>query len=367
MLRATLALLLPLLLAAAPAGPQRAAAPARPQTPAALLADGPHVLWEGNTARIFEVRDGDQLGERRAKAPLVLALPGLAAGGLRLDGKAYPTAPEALPDPGRILAVSDLHGSFDAFLALLQAQRVVDAQRRWTFGKGHLVVVGDVFDRGSQVTECLWFLRALEVAARKAGGAVHFILGNHEAMVMAGDLRYLHPKYTRAPQGLPAYPELFGPASELGRWLRSRPSMLKLGSFLFVHGGPSPALLDQGLDLKATNQAVRQALGRPGRTLDGLAAFLLGEAGPHWYRGLVPGATGQDAGGPDLDRMLATYGVKAIVIGHTTLDRLTPLHGGRVFAIDAGLKDGRPGEAWLWEKGRVWRGTLDGRREALAP
>lgn len=367
MLRAILSLLLPLVLAAAPAGPPGKAAPAPLQAPAAVLSDGPHVLWDGPTARIFEVRDGNQLGERRSKAPFVLALPGLAAGGLRLDGKAYPNAPDTLPDPGRILAVSDIHGGFDALLALLKAQKVVDAGLRWTFGKGHLVIIGDVFDRGSQVTECLWFLRALEVAARKSGGAVHFILGNHEAMVMGGDLRYLHPKYVRAPQGLPAYPELYGPASELGRWLRSRQSLLKLGPFLFVHGGPSPALLDQGLDLKATNQAVRQALGRPARALEGLAAFLLGEAGPHWYRGLVPGTTNLDADEADLQRMLRTYGVKAFVIGHTTLDRLTPLHGGRVFAIDAGFKDGRPGEAWLWEKGKVWRGTLDGRREALVP
>ena len=358
---ALLALLLPLCFGGAPAKP-----PAL-QATASALSDGPYVLWEGRTARILELREGDQLGERRVQAPVPLDLPGPFGGRLNLSGRAYPVAKDRFPDPGRILAISDLHGRFDAALALLQAQKVVDGRLRWTFGKGHLVIVGDVFDRGPQVTECLWFLRALEEGAQKAGGAVHFVLGNHEAMVMAGDLRYLHPRYGRPPQGLPSLPELYGPASELGRWLRSRPVLLKLGPFLFVHGGISPALLQQGLDLQDINRLARTTLGRPTRDLEGPAAFLLGEDGPFWYRGLVPGATRRDADAGDLDQVLKTFGVKALVIGHTTLEAIAPLHGGRVYAIDAGFKEGRPGEAWIWEKGKAWRGTVEGRREPLAP
>lgn len=329
--------------------------------------DGPYVLWEGSTARILEVREHDELGERRAKAPVTLDLPGLAAKGLRLAGKPYAPAADTYPDPGKILAVSDIHGRFGAVLALLQAQKVVDADLRWTFGKGHLVIAGDVFDRGPQVTETLWFLRALEEAAKAAGGAVHLVLGNHEAMALGGDGRYLHPKYARPPQGLPAYPVLFGPDSELGRWLRSRPALLKLGPFLFVHGGPSPAFLAQGLSQAEANRALRASLGRHPRDLEGLEGFLQGEQGPLWYRGLVAGHARADSSEAEVDQALKAFRAKAMVIGHTTLDRLTALHGGKVYAIDAGFKEGRPGEAWIWEKGKVWRGTADGRKELLAP
>jgi hypothetical protein len=325
------------------------------------------VLWDGRTARILEVRNEDQLGERREKAPIKLELPGLAARALTLKGGPYADAPEALPDPGRILAVSDIHGRFDSVLALLKAQGVVDGGLRWTFGRGHLVVCGDVFDRGPQVTETLWFLRALEESARKAGGAVHLLLGNHEAMVLGGDLRYLHPKYARTPAGLPALPELFGPTSELGRWLRSRSALLKLGPFLFAHGGPGPDLLAQGFDLPRVNRGVRKILGQAARGAEGEAAFLLGGDGPLWYRGLVPGASAKDANDAHLAQVLKAFRVKGLVIGHTTVHELTALHGGRVFAIDAGLKEGRPGEAWIWEKGRVWRGTADGKRAPLLP
>lgn len=329
--------------------------------------DGPYVLWEGGSARIFEIRAHDQLGERREKAPFTLELPGMAAKGLRLTGKPYAPAADTVPDPGRILAVSDIHGRFGAVLALLQAQKVVDADLKWTYGRGHLVIAGDVFDRGPQVTEALWFLRALDDRAKAAGGAVHLVLGNHEAMALGGDLRYLHPKYARPPQGLPDVPALYGPDSELGRWLRSRPALLKLGPFLFVHGGPSPAFLAQGFTQAAANRAVRASLGRRARDLEGLEGFLQGGEGPLWYRGLVPGFAKPDATEADVEAVRKAFGVKAVVVGHTTLDRLEALHGGKVYAIDAGFKEGRPGEAWIWEQGKVWRGTADGKREPLAP
>lgn len=330
------------------------------------LQDGPHVFWEGRRARIVRVDARGRTEETRAKAPFSLDLPGLAAAPLRLGGSLPAPAPDRLADPGTILAVSDAHGQFDSLRRLLQAQGVMDGALRWRFGRGHLVVVGDVFDRGPQVTEILWFLRALAEEARKAGGAVHQLLGNHEAMILTGDTRYAHPRYGAARGGLAAHGAHYGPDTELGRWLRSRPTLLQIGSFLFVHGGPSPAFLARGFTLERANRAVRKALGAGGRASEE-AAFLLGREGPLWYRGLLPEAPGDSASDSQVEAVAAAFGVRAMVVGHTTQPSLGSHRGGRVFAIDAGLKDGRPGEAWIWDQGRVWRGHADGRREPLEP
>ena len=56
-------------------------------------------------------------------------------------------------------------------------------------------MLGDVFDRGPNHLEILWLLYQLEAEAARAGGGVHLVLGNHEAMVLNGDLRYLNAKY----------------------------------------------------------------------------------------------------------------------------------------------------------------------------
>ena len=46
----------------------------------------------------------------------------------------------------------------------------------------------------------------------KAGGHVSFILGNHEPMVLANDLRYTKEKYKIFAEKLKMeYPRLFGP------------------------------------------------------------------------------------------------------------------------------------------------------------
>ena len=341
-------------------------APASAQVGALDVDDGPHVLWNGSHARILRVRGG-RVEVEEFNGRFSLALPGVAAKPLMLQpGNPLP-AQAVFPAPQKILAVSDIHGRFDTLLRLLKAHKVIDDGLRWTFGQGHLVVVGDVMDRGPNVTEVLWFLRALEGAAREKGGWVHVLPGNHEAMVAAGDLRYLHPKYTKRIEGLPSQPELIGANTELGRWLRSRPVLLKVGNFLFVHGGISPELVAQGWDIKQINTRFLAAWGLRGRTAEGDAAFLLGPNGPVWYRGFIPSSGTPTATEEEVSQALKYFHVGAMVVGHTTQNHVTAFHGGRVFVIDAGIWEGQPGEAWLWEGGRAWRASADGRREQLAP
>jgi len=342
-------LLLALLLAPAPL-------PARAAPQAALIQsdDGPCVVWEGRKAKVLRFIQG-----RTEAAPLgpgfVLDLPGLPP--LRLAPDAPAPARAEFPLPAAVAAISDIHGNCAGALALLTAQGILDRDRRWAFGKGHLVVVGDMLDRGGQVTEVLWLLRSLEVQARAAGGAVHVLLGNHETMVLKGDLRYVNPRYMALPLPPPA---LYGPDTELGRWLRSRPVLLRLGDVLFVHGGPSAEFAAAHGDLAGVNAAARQEwLGDKGA--------VMGNGGPLWYRGLIPGAAGPGASDADVAAVLHAYRAATLVVGHSTLDQVTAFHGGRVYGIDAGLKDGKAGELWLQLRGRRFRGLADGRRVPFDP
>ena len=60
-----------------------------------------------------------------------------------------------------------------------------------------------------------------EIQAKKKGGFVHILLGNHEYMVFQNDLRYIHSKYHKTPFLLGIeYKELYGKNTVIGKWLR---------------------------------------------------------------------------------------------------------------------------------------------------
>ena len=42
------------------------------------------------------------------------------------------------------IALSDIHGQFDVFEQLIRAHGIADDEGHWTFGEGHLIIVGDM-------------------------------------------------------------------------------------------------------------------------------------------------------------------------------------------------------------------------------
>ncbi|HVJ37873.1 MAG TPA: metallophosphoesterase [Stenotrophomonas sp.] len=286
---------------------------------------------------------------------------------LEIDQASALPPPSQRPMPARVAAVSDIHGQYEVLLRLLRANGLVDAQDRWAWGDGLLVVNGDVFDRGPRVTEAFWLLHQLQRQARAAGGDVLFLLGNHETMTLYADLRYLHPKYAEAAAllGRP-YPALYGPGSVIGQWLRQAPAIATVGDSLFVHGGISPQFLAQGIDREQSNTRYRQSLGLPKaqlKTHPRLAPLYDSKTSPIWYRGYFDGR----ASAADVGALLEQLGVARIVVGHTSMAHVGSYFDGRVIAIDSSIKRGESGELLLLEDGRASRGLLDGQRAPLLP
>lgn len=281
----------------------------------------------------------------------------------------------SVPPEVPLFFVADTHGEYEILGELLQKQHIVDSNLRWSFGQGHVVFLGDVFDRGPHQTEILWLIYKLEAEAAKAGGGVHLLLGNHEAMVLRGDLRYLNPKYVRTAEalGVESYADLFGPQTLLGQWLRTRPAVLKFNDLLLLHGGISPEVVDHGLTLAQLNAAVRGTLNDDLPTPEDQARgeFAMGSSGPLWYRGYFASESKPaQATTEDVDRIREHFGVRTILVGHTVVPTVTPLYDGKVIAVQVyPHRDEETGEAVmeavLLENGTWYRARVDGAREAL--
>jgi len=370
--RASVALVFSILALAGGDAAAQAAPPA--PAPADSLDDGPYVYWrDDRTALSFYHCRGEFLSSGWFEVRGAVTIRGLCADSAAtyaLSSRAPRVEPDRFDDVPRIFAVSDIHGEYDALVELLRNADVVDDGLAWAWGTGHLVVAGDVFDRGDQVNECLWLLRRLEQEARNAGGRVHYLLGNHEVMVMRGDLRYVNDKYLDgvvASSGV-AYQDLYGPAMELGRWLRTLNVAVRINGVLFVHGGIGPGVVERDLDLSEINEQGRRAIDL--RSYDfvfnDMPGFLVQPDGPLWYRGYHPGRDGATlSSGEDVDRVLSHFGARAVVVGHTDVGTVSSLFGGKVFGIDVDLASLGALQGLLWQGGRFYRVAGTGAMEAL--
>ncbi len=342
--------------------------------------DGPYILRRDGGLASWSVVIMDGAAQKQVRAvaensvvtvPAVGRLPPFS---VKLRPPAAPLPDAVLVAPGNpIFVVADTHGEFELLGEMLQKHAVVDSKLAWSFGRGHLIVLGDVLDRGPNHTEILWLLYELESQARKAGGGVHLVLGNHEAMVLQGDSRYLNPKYAQTARvfGM-EYGSLFGPDSVLGQWLRARSVALRVNDMLVLHGGISRALLDQGIALADMNSTVRAILDdRIGKEQDlERAEFLLGPLGPLWYRGYFAAPNDfMGASAADIDLTQGHFGVKRILVGHTAVPTIKSLYDGRVIAVQVYPKRGEAGqvsfECLLIRDGQLLRAKFDGGTEPL--
>jgi hypothetical protein len=297
----------------------------------------------------------------------------------------------------RIVAVGDLHGDFAAWRQILRAAQLVDNDGRWIGGEAVLVQTGDVVDRGPDSLKIILDLMRLQNEAQRARGQVIALVGNHEAMTLTGDLRYVSagdyaafvdsrsvrrrenvfesnkkaieaayrqrdPQmsgdaikqawFQATPLGSIEHRVAWDPNGTIGRWIVGNPAVVLIDGNIFVHGGISPAYVR--MPIEEINRQVRAAL--LARATDP-QSFINDPQGPLWYRGLsTPNAdatdrpsTGRPGTAPSatvaeppvedqLQALLSAYGAKRIVIGHTPiLSGIAVLYGGRLIRIDTGI------------------------------
>ncbi|MEJ2109028.1 MAG: metallophosphoesterase, partial [Acidobacteriota bacterium] len=252
----------------------------------------------------------------------------------------------------------------------------IDSELQWTGGKTHLVQMGDMIDRGADTRKVLDLLMQLEGQAQAAGGAVHALIGNHEAMNIYGDLRYVSPEsyetfhdgnsekirdvfYQRHLKELAADPEnkggpipnaadreawdkehplgyfesryFFGPNGRYGKWIQQHNTVIQINGTIFCHAGISPKYAD--MDFNTINERVRAEL-QDFSKLDG--GIVRDEEGPLWYRGWAKES--ETVLGDDLNRFLESHGAQRMVIGHTPTDgAVIPRFSGRILMVDVGL------------------------------
>jgi len=301
--------------------------------------DGPYVFYRNDQVIVQKILSGNVSMDSFPEADktshnINIAVDGHSGWSFTVSLKRNLVSNNSIVSGGRkTLFLSDIEGEFAAFHDLLIANKVIDEKYNWTFGNGRLVIAGDLFDRGKQVTQYLWLLYKLEDEAALKGGAVEVVLGNHDIMNLSGDFRYVDSMYfSNAAMLGHYYADLYGRNTELGRWLRSKNIIEKIGDVLVLHGGLSPAVVASAWSLQRINTSCRPFFDAGRKNIpDSLKPFF-GKEAPFWYRGYFLEPKTTMAG---IDSTLLLYDCKKIVVGHTIVDRnIAMYYKGKVIGID---------------------------------
>lgn len=329
---------------------------------------------------------------RLVKSPFIIR-GGTIKGDFEKDYKKYCSAyahtPTIIPACERIVVLGDIHGDFQLAVNLLKIAKVItfDGKNiKWSGGKTIVVQVGDQIDRcrplDNDKLDCnnpittlndedsdikiLKLFTDLDIDARKKGGMVISLVGNHELMNTQGYLTYVSregvngfEKYIdkknpelKFSNGKKAREYAFKPGHEYGIFLGcTRMPAVIIGSNIFVHGGIINQIVDH---LNITNRSNIENINL------GVKKWLMGiidtndvgdilnvpsEKSLFWTRILGKIEPGKEYDEPgcssNIDKVLSILKVNNIIVGHTPQsflynDGINSTCGKHIWRVDNG-------------------------------
>jgi hypothetical protein len=278
----------------------------------------------------------------------------------------------------KIVAIGDLHGDILQLITILLHSKLIVKKKKkkcisssdydiknwkWIGGKTHLVQLGDIFDGGGRGNEGSFqdeeveiynFLSNLKKKAKKMGGNVILIMGNHEIMNFKGNYNYVqkntsnkcltysnnsfHYKLDKSKSCLGDRDKLFaipnGPLSKsMSKYMRG---IVRINNNIFCHGGISLEI-SKKFDVNKINKILYAYLTG---TLDynsNLFQTVYGSNGIIWFREFSKSDDNCGA----LKQTLKNLKSKRMIVGHTPqkngITNYCKKYNESVWAIDVGL------------------------------
>ena len=243
--------------------------------------------------------------------------------------------------------IGDLHGHYYEFVSILLDAELVDKDLKWIGGTHKLWLVGDFFDRGPDGIGCVDLTMRLQQEAKRAGGEVNSVIGNHDISLLSA---YLIPdKMTDGPFGTFLQDwQRAGNPEDLERltpqhveWLTNLPAMVLIDDCLLIHAD-AELYLEYGSTVEEVNQRFYDIMrGDNPREWDHFLEVFSGHR--YFWESLEQTAD-----------FLSRYGGKQIIHGHTPISKMIDLdpeltwkpliyNDGLCINMDGGIYMGSPG------------------------
>lgn len=282
--------------------------------------------------------------------------------------KNYDKLPSVLPPVKRIIVIGDLHGDWEMTIKSLTIAKLIDKNLHWIGGETVVVQLGDQIDRcrfsgipcsnieatkndEASDMKILNYFTKLHSEAKKNGGAVYSIIGNHELMNVNGDMRYVSyenikefdnykkPNGKIIEDGMEARTWAFKPGNHIADFLGcTRQLSLIIGSNFFVHAGVLPKIAEK-YNVQDMNQIMSLYLwDKLKNPLDYKDLLDSADYSPLWNRIFGSKNQSDESCKRIMNPLKEIYKVDRIFIGHTP-------------QINTGISSTCQGKIWLTDYG----------------
>lgn len=260
-----------------------------------------------------------------------------------------------LPVVPRVIAMGDIHGDLRLAKEMFKIAKLMNDNEEWIAEPLDTVVVqvGDqIDDCRPELNNChdetsdegmgddlnvMNFFDNMHKKAKRVGGAVYSLLGNHEILNSKGYFKYVsykngHNFYykdeNREYVGLEGRRKAFSPGGPIANNMAcTRQSVLIIGSTMYIHAGILPIITerlktinqDPIEGLKYLNDQVRSWLLNkyiPSSDID-IDFLLTHRDSPFWTRLFGNAKNDKSIECTQLSKKLYTYNIGRLVIGHT--------------------------------------------------
>ena len=150
--------------------------------------------------------------------------------------------------PEKICVIGDIHADYEAFIFTLKKSGMVNNKLEWVGRKTYLVIIGDLVDgktrvgswKGDSDMKVVSLVEKLMVSAKKKGGMVIVLLGNHEFMNIRGNFTYSGVGGIREMGGENGRKKYF--ATKFKKFGKGCYLAVKIGDWVFCHAGIPPEI-----------------------------------------------------------------------------------------------------------------------------
>lgn len=256
--------------------------------------------------------------------------------------------PTSIDMPERIVVIGDIHGDIKRLCEILYHAKIITRDLSWISPNTVVVQLGDQVDSAIRSplaedweeipdVEVLKFTDYLDTIAQQNGGRFLSCIGNHECMNLMGDFSYVSAKSLMLYNADMRKAGFRVKDGQFTKIIAKRNLVLRVGGYIFCHGGLLPQHLDiTDNNLETINNTFRKFLlngsvdaYREMKILD----TLLGENGIVWTRFYASETPDTSA---VINDVLARTNSIGMIIGHCTVPIVTVLQG-RVLLADTGI------------------------------